>query len=436
MNADTAISIRNLTKTYQLYQRPVDRLKQLIFRNKRKYYTDFPAISDISLDIAKGETVGVVGANGSGKSTLLKLICNIVRPTVGEVSVKGRVAALLELGAGFNPQFTGRENIKLSASLMGLSQKELQDRFDQIIAFADIGPFIDQPVHTYSSGMFVRLAFSAAIHVSPDILLIDEALAVGDIRFRQKCMERIKQFCKQGTVLFVSHDASAIAELCSRAIWIKGGYKVMDGQPKAVLERYHEEMYAEKQGDTLAPSNQRSPSLEMADLPSSGKTKITTKDYVELPRDANAFGDGRATITKIRLSADSAYNQLFCGGQSCNIDMLVKVNGKILRPIVGCLLKDRLGRIIFGENSDGLKVSTSSMQAGQWYRVEFAFPRWPQIAQGQYSLSLAIGDGTWEDHAMCHWVHDAVALDCIPARRVTGIVGVEDLTIAFDEVMI
>ena len=206
MSFDFAIRTRNLGKCYQIYEKPVDRLKQSFWRWRKQFYREFWALKDVSLDIKKGETLGIVGSNGSGKSTLLQLICNILTPTIGEIEVKGKIAALLELGAGFNLEFTGRENININAAITGLTSEEIDACYDKIVKFADIGDFIDQPVKTYSSGMYVRLAFAIAINVSPDILLIDEALAVGDARFRQKCMAKIKEFCTKGTVIFVSHD--------------------------------------------------------------------------------------------------------------------------------------------------------------------------------------------------------------------------------------
>ena len=252
MSHDFAIRANNLGKCYQIYEQPLDRLKQSLWRARRRFYREFWALRECSFEIKKGETVGIIGSNGSGKSTLLQIICGTLNPTEGELGVNGQIAALLELGAGFNPEFTGRENVYMSAAIMGISRSEIESRYDEIAAFADIGGFIEQPVKTYSSGMYVRLAFAVAVNVSPDILVVDEALAVGDARFQQKCMAKIRSFCQTGTVIFVSHDTAAVTELCSRAIWIESGRIRMDGPPKYVVEKYLQFMY-EGDGGFEAP---------------------------------------------------------------------------------------------------------------------------------------------------------------------------------------
>lgn len=247
MSSDIAISVRNVSKHYLMYERPEDRLKQMVVprlqrlmgRTPKIYFQDFVALNDISFDVPRGETVGIIGRNGCGKSTLLQIVCGTLMPSAGEVKVDGRVAALLELGAGFNPEFTGRENVYLNAAILGLSRAETDARFDDIIQFADIGLFVDQPVKTYSSGMYVRLAFAVAINVDPDILVVDEALAVGDEAFQRKCFARIEEIKKRGgTILFVSHGAQTIVQLCDRAILIDRGEKILEGIPKTVVNQY------------------------------------------------------------------------------------------------------------------------------------------------------------------------------------------------------
>ncbi len=244
---DVAIRVRDVSKHYVMFERPEDRFKQMVVprlerlvgRPPRRYFRDFAALSGISFEIGRGETVGIIGRNGSGKSTLLQIVCGTLQPTSGSVEVHGRIAALLELGAGFNPEFTGRENVFLNASILGVPRKEMEWRFDDIARFADIGPFIDQPVKTYSSGMYVRLAFATAINVDPDILVVDEALAVGDEAFQRKCFARIEDIKdKGGTILFVSHGAQTIVQLCTRAMLIDSGEKILEGRPKAVVSQY------------------------------------------------------------------------------------------------------------------------------------------------------------------------------------------------------
>lgn len=243
-DSEVAIRIQDLSKVYRSYPQPVDRLKQAVFRNKL-YYREFAALSDVSFEICRGETVGIIGRNGSGKSTLLQLIVGTLTSTGGTVETFGRVAALLELGSGFNPEFTGRENVYVNAALIGLTRKETDERMGDIIAFAELGEFIDQPVWTYSSGMQLRLAFAVAISVNPDILIVDEALSVGDEAFQRKCFARIESIQGQGgTVLFVSHSALAVTQLCSRALLIDRGTLLLDGRPKMVVSQYHRLLYA------------------------------------------------------------------------------------------------------------------------------------------------------------------------------------------------
>jgi lipopolysaccharide transport system ATP-binding protein len=245
MSKDIVIDVKNLSKCHHIYEKPGDRLKQMLFRGRKKLYREFWAVKDVSFEIKKGETVGIVGQNGSGKSTLLQLICGTLNPTSGSVNVSGRISALLELGSGFNPEFTGKENVYLNASILGLNKEEIDARYNEMLAFADIGDFIDQPVKTYSSGMLMRLAFSVSINVDPDILVIDEALAVGDDLFQRKCFSRLEFMKDSGvTILFVSHSASQVITLCDRAILIDKGNLLAINEPKFIVNKYHRMIYA------------------------------------------------------------------------------------------------------------------------------------------------------------------------------------------------
>lgn len=240
-----AIKLENVSKCYHIFENPRDRLMQMIRGKRKKYYKEFWAIQPLSLEVHKGETVALIGRNGSGKSTLLQMICGTLNTTTGTIETRGRVAALLELGSGFNPEFTGRENVYLNAAMLGLTEEEIDARYDDIVAFADIGDFIDQPVKTYSSGMYVRLAFAVAIHVTPDILIVDEALSVGDEAFQRKCFARIDAIRDSGaTVLFVSHSASTVVELCDRAILLDRGEVLSSGTPRRVISQYQKLLYA------------------------------------------------------------------------------------------------------------------------------------------------------------------------------------------------
>ncbi|MBT2763312.1 MULTISPECIES: ABC transporter ATP-binding protein [Paenibacillus] len=240
---ENVISLKNITKVYKMYNKPQDRLKQFLYRKKRDFFREFRALTDVSFEVSKGITLGIVGKNGSGKSTLLQIIAGTVSATEGEVNIKGRIAALLELGSGFNPEFTGRENVYLNGSIMGLSEREINDRMTQIEEFAEIGDFIDQPVKSYSSGMFVRLAFACAVNVDPDILIVDEALAVGDMQFQLKCIDKMKEFKKQGkTIIFVSHDTYSIKNFCDEVIWMKEGSIYRRGNVQVVTNEYENYM--------------------------------------------------------------------------------------------------------------------------------------------------------------------------------------------------
>jgi len=240
-----AISIKNVSKIYNIYEKPSDRIKELFHPFKSKYHRTFTALHDISLDIHMGETVGIVGRNGCGKSTLLQLVCNIMPPTSGTIEVFGRISSILELGAGFNPEFSGIDNIYLNCSILGMSRREAEDKIDDILGFADIGEFVKQPVKNYSSGMTVRLAFAIAINVDPSILVVDEALSVGDAAFQRKCFSRIHEIKEDGaTILFVSHDANAVVELCQRAVLLDSGEQLFCGDPKKTISYYHKLLFA------------------------------------------------------------------------------------------------------------------------------------------------------------------------------------------------
>lgn len=247
MDEDIVISIKNLTKTYKLYTSHADRVKETFNPFRKKYHRPFNALTNISFNVKRGEMLGIIGQNGSGKSTLLQIICGILQPTSGSIEINGRASALLELGAGFNPEFTGRQNVYINGAILGLKHEEIEARFDDIVTFAEIGDFIDQPVKTYSSGMYVRLAFAVAINVDADILIVDEALAVGDEIFQRKCFSRIQEIQKNGTtILFVSHSAPTVVELCNKAILLDQGELLLAGVPKFVVSKYHKLMYAPK----------------------------------------------------------------------------------------------------------------------------------------------------------------------------------------------
>lgn len=360
MSSDIAISVRNLTKTYRLFDHPGDRIKQALTFGRVKFHREFTALRDVSFEIRKGETVGIIGRNGSGKSTLLQLICGILKPTSGSVTVNGRISALLELGSGFNPEFTGRENIYFQGAIMGFSKEEMDARVEDIIAFADIGEFIDQPVRTYSSGMFVRLAFATAIHSEPDILVIDEALAVGDMDFQKKSFAYMSRLIseKQATVILVSHDLRQVQRFCTRAIYFDKGRCVCVGNSNDVCQTYYE-----------SPSRTGNEHLN-------GNPRIVTTDEVEL--------------VKIEvLNADREEISEIGPGEPLQIRIIVKLKSTMRRPefIVGTQSEDLayLSSSSTSEFIDGL-----DLEAGQ-YAIEYMLNEFP-LAPGKYYIRFSVRD--------------------------------------------
>ena len=305
---DTAISVKNLSKSYRMYPSPAERLKEMLHPFGKKYHRDFWALRDISFEVKKGECIGIIGRNGSGKSTLLQLLCGVLPPTEGEVKVNGRISALLELGAGFNPEFSGRENVYMNGALMGFTKEEMDDRFDAIAGFADIGDFIEQPVRTYSSGMYVRLAFACAVNVDPDILIVDEALAVGDIRFQQRCYAKFESFRESGkTILFVSHSLDSIKMYCSRAALLDGGRVIEEGQPKEVVNKYLKIM--RKMDDDSLEDKKAKAKVEAEaafSLGEAGPNQLyPIEESIWYNKNEYKYGTGEVVFTKIGLFDES-----------------------------------------------------------------------------------------------------------------------------------
>ncbi len=416
-----AINVKNVTKTYRLYNSHADRVKEAFHPLRRKYHRPFNALEDISFDVKRGEPLGIIGRNGSGKSTLLQIVCGILQPTSGSVEVDGRISALLELGAGFNPEFTGRENVYINGAILGLKRGEIAARFDDIARFADIGDFINQPVKTYSSGMYVRLAFAIAINVEPDILLVDEALSVGDARFQQKCMAKIRKFCQTGTVIFVSHDTAAVTELCPRAIWIESGRIRLDGPPKFVVERYLQFMYEGGAGPEMSVSEGLVDSTGSLDM----------SGFSAIGGNIRQFGDRRVTIEAVRLISQGFKNSVVYTGQACEIGMALYAHKDIANPLVGFIVKDRLGREILGDNTRLIRKELPSLSSGQRYVITFRIDAWPNLLEGEYSLTVAVADGTLNDHRQCHYLHDAVIFKSVPVRMPGGIFSVPNIGVRF-----
>ena len=441
MSSDNfAIRVSGLSKCYEIYATPRDRLKQFLMplvrrilgKTHKQYFRDFWALKDISFEVIKGETVGIIGRNGSGKSTLLQIICGTLTPTEGKVETRGRVAALLELGSGFNPEFTGRENVYMNASVLGLKKEEIDARFADIIAFADIGDFIEQPVKTYSSGMMVRLAFAVIAHVDADILVIDEALSVGDAFFTQKCMRFLRKFMENGTVLFVSHDTGAVINFCQRAIWLNKGISKYQGEPKEVAQMYLAELYESQQGESVAftnSNNKKEDEIEeqFRDMRLDFINTTKYRNDIELFKfspDAANFGKGGGSIVLVQL-LDKEGKPLawVVGGERVKLIITCLANTNISGPIVGFHVNDRLGQPIFGDNTFNFsKQAPLQISLGQNFEALFEFYM-PILPMGDYSITVALAEGTQENHIQHRWIHDSILLKSHSTSAGTGLVG-------------
>lgn len=439
MSSDIAIRVENITKTYQIYDKPQDRLKQSLWRGRKQFYREFKALDNVSFEVRKGETVGIIGRNGSGKSTLLQIICGTLAPTSGTVEVNGRVAALLELGAGFNPEFTGKENVYMSASILGLSKEEIDARYDDIVAFADIGDFIHQPVKTYSSGMYVRLAFAVIAHVDADILVIDEALAVGDAFFAQKCMRFLREFMRERTVLFVSHDIQAVINLCQSAVWMEKGRVRLFSDAKNVCEKYLEGLYADRQDVCPKARARRTGAFKLQQNDSNGNLDpvdarlkfINQTQYrndiqvFEFNPDSDVFGDGGAIITDVQLlNEGSRPLSWIVGGEWVRLRIAAKAMRDLSSVIVGFYVKDRLGQYLFGDNTWLTYLDDPvSVSSGQVFSGCFDF-HMPILPVGTYSVVAAVANGTQGEHTICFWMHDALIFESRSSSVSTGLVGI------------
>jgi lipopolysaccharide transport system ATP-binding protein len=414
-------------------------LLQSLMRGRKQYYREFWALQDTSFEVEKGETVGIIGRNGSGKSTLLQMVCGTLAASSGSIECKGRIAALLELGAGFNPEFTGRENVYMNASILGLSQADIEARYQDILDFADIGDFINQPIKTYSSGMYLRLAFAVISHVDADILVIDEALSVGDAFFTQKCMRFLRKFKETGTVLFVSHDTAAVVNLCQRAVWLEAGRVRMVGNAKEVSEAYLEAIYVAQQGPSAvsktmsktaadkkrpaAPGETQPGALSRPQMPAPARFEI---EQFSFDPDQPAFGTGGASIVSVRLLDAHTQEpaQWIEGGETVVVSVRCKAEQDIARPIVGFYVRDRLGQILFGDNTYLTYMeNTFQIKSGQEAEARFGFAM-PLLPTGDYSICAAIAEGTQVDHVQYHWMHDALVFRVNASPVQCGLVGI------------
>ena len=427
-----AISAQGLSKTYQLYASPWRKLLQLVLDTKALNSRPFSALQDVSFQVQHGESVGIIGVNGSGKSTLLQIIAGTLSPSAGQVSVQGRVAALLELGAGFNPDLSGLENLRMGALLYGIQEAQLVELLERMVAFADVGEFIDQPVKTYSSGMFVRVAFALIAHVKADILIVDEALAVGDAAFTQKCMRFLHDFMRNGTLIFVSHDISSVRTLCTKTIWLERGRVRMIGEPKVVGDAYLEYCYAQQQVVTRVARDivQTETQAEMkplvrldSTLLSDGQSLVGKQDFrlnislnplemLSAPRfDMSGFGAGKARITQVFLQDEQGKTLLqSCGGQRVSLRIQAQLEVDLDELVLGYFVRNKLGLNIFGDNTYLVHhQSPVSGRAGDVIVANFCFVM-PYLPQGEYSVCAAIATGNNLEHEQQHWINEAMII--------------------------
>ena len=451
--SDVAISVQGVSKSFRRYGRPVDRLKELLLPG-RSYASDFWALQGIDLEVQRGQTLGIVGQNGSGKSTLLQVIAGTLMPTQGQVKVGGRVSALLELGSGFNPEFTGRQNVFFNAQILGLSREAIEERFEQIADFAGIGHFIDEPVKTYSSGMYVRLAFAVAIHVDPEVLIVDEALAVGDGIFVHRCMAKIKEFQDSGgTILFVSHDIGAVSRLCSEAAWIKQGKLIDRGTPTEVCKHYqawvHEEVNRQYQSETVHDASAAEKRVDVSlsgesggssELDVEALTRRALNPFTNQPfrglQEHERFGSGRGEVVQVEV-LDAEGNPLLIAepGLSVTVAVTVARHEVLPHPNVGIALLDRLRTTLSGWSTDLLNpdFSRSWVEASEagLSTVKFVFT-WPYLAMGTYSLDIAFGNGPHDNLEMLDWIQNATVIKAITPENVYGAFQLEDRTVTLD----
>jgi len=386
MAADIAISVKNISKSYKMYPSQVARLKEVFHPFKKVYHRDFWALRDIDMEIPRGMALGIIGQNGCGKSTLLQIICNIIQPTTGTVKVNGRISALLELGAGFNREFSGRENVFMQGAIYGRSRKEMEERFDQIADFADIGDFIDRPVKIYSSGMYVRLAFAVAINVDPDILIVDEALAVGDERYQRRCYRRLEQFQKIGkTIIFVSHALGTVTSICSQVMLLDKGKIVSIGKPKDVVNIYSK----------LSAAREK----EYVQRLRGGENKELAEDTMderlqELQADSKSeyrFGTGDAKLIDIKmLNKEGESVTVVETGENNKIKVKALFKKDMKEPVIGFMIRTLNGVIVVGTNTHVSDCPINSVKAGSIIEIEFE--QKVLLNPGSYTLTVSLGE--------------------------------------------
>ncbi len=440
MEKEIAIRVSNLTKMYKLYARNRDRLADSLGLSKNKRYTEKLALNHVDLTIYRGETVGIIGTNGSGKSTILKIITGVLNPTEGEVEVHGHISALLELGAGFNLEYNGIDNIYLNGMMIGFSRDEIDARMQDILDFADIGDYVYQPVKTYSSGMFVRLAFAVAINIDPEILIVDEALSVGDVFFQAKCYHKFEEFKKMGkTILFVSHDLSSISKYCDRAVLLNQGVKLGEGTPKEMIDIYKQVLVGQYQPDEETFDTSKNATIledeevrKAAGDDADGKGKPGQKaqeDTQEQPATTEPgagsnpnlleYGNGAATITGFSVTDETGrQTSSVIKGQDCTIHMHVKFHRDVQAPIFAFTVKNIMGIEITGTNTMVEKAFLDPVTAGE--EKEISFTQNMNLQGGEYLLSFGVTGFEQNEFTVYHRLYDAQNLTVVSDKNTVG----------------
>lgn len=421
---DTAVAVKSVSKRYRIYHEKIPSLKQTILTLRRTTYEEFLALSDITFSVNHGETCGIIGPNGSGKSTLLKLLAGIIRPTSGKIVVNGPLSALLELGAGFHPDLTGRENIYINAAILGMKKRDVDRKLADIIEFSELERFIDTPVKNYSSGMYMRLGFSVAVNVNPDILLVDEVLAVGDQSFQAKCYKVIYDFMKRGkTIIIVSHDLETVSDLCSKVIFLKDG-KIMDmGKPLDIVSKYR--AYVEELEKKRIIEQQRAERKKIFKTVIEDNRKVISGEEISrlsnLSIDGetiNRFGSGDAEIKDINLLDSNGKKIDYCKyGDRVKIAYEVLFKNTVEEPIFGIRITDYRGNIIYGTNSRLKKIKTPAFNKGDEVKVTFSFRI--NLIGGEYSVSPAVGYN--DNKTYCDWVNDMFTINVMHRNVAEGL---------------
>lgn len=411
---DTAIKITNLTKIYKLYDRNRDRLKDSLGLSKKANYKEHYALKNVDMEVKTGESVGIIGVNGSGKSTILKIITGVLNATSGDVQINGRISALLELGAGFNMEYTGLENVYLNGTMMGFTEKEIDERLQEILDFADIGEFINQPVKTYSSGMFVRLAFAVAINIDPEILIVDEALSVGDVFFQAKCYHKFEEFKKLGkTILFVSHDLTSIAKYCDRVILLNKGVKLAEGNPKDMVNMYKKLLVHQLDEETLEDVSGKSAIGEKSE------DRSAWKNHFEINPTITDYGEKQAEIVDFAIIDQyGAYSSIIEKGSMYQVKAKVRFHETVKNPIFTITIKNKQGTDITGTNTMFERIETGTVNAGEERIV--TYEQKMNLQGGDYLLSLGCTGYVGDNFVVYHRLYDLVSFNVLSDKNTVG----------------